>query len=433
MIESILSTVIAPDASETASPFEHYKIQMLYITTAVSSVFLVFLAIYSFIAPPWQHIIFRYVLAFLMLAHVLAVFQLRKRRWRSASYTLIGGLWLAISYGCTVSGGIYASVTLLYVGPLILSVILLNARVSAWLTIITLVYCTLLLFLEQSGVDFPLQKTLLFRLIVIAVTCSSVVIVLSYHRNKWRAAEAKNQQLSLEVERTRLQRIYTQSLAHDLRTPLTSLDTQIYLLKKRQEHGQEIADSVQKISAVTQQLIHMVNDFFQLSVLIGDSDKNTDDWKPVDLGKIIQEIMVESRDLAQEKAISLELESHCDACEILGESYYLKQTFRHLIHNGIQYGSPAGFVRVKIDPLADKINVAIIDNGIGISEDQIRNIFDAFHRVNEARTMDVHTGSGIGLAISQRIVRLHQGEITVQSQLGTGSTFTVTLPAYQSA
>ncbi|MCA9913509.1 MAG: ATP-binding protein, partial [Anaerolineae bacterium] len=103
----------------------------------------------------------------------------------------------------------------------------------------------------------------------------------------------------------------------------------------------------------------------------------------------------------------------------------------HILNNAIHYGKEGGSVFVVMQEIDKTLIVSIQDDGIGIAADVLHRIFEPFFRANEARTMDDRVGSGVGLAIVQRIVNLHGGEISVQSQPGQGTTVTVKLPLRQ--
>ena len=99
----------------------------------------------------------------------------------------------------------------------------------------------------------------------------------------------------------------------------------------------------------------------------------------------------------------------------------------NLVNNAIKYTPSGGRVIVNVEVEAGELCVDVIDNGMGIPESDIERIFQKFYRAKDARLADI-TGSGLGLALAQEVVRLHGGEIKVQSQIDKGSTFSMTLP-----
>jgi len=154
-----------------------------------------------------------------------------------------------------------------------------------------------------------------------------------------------------------------------------------------------------------------------------------DDRQAVDLKTLIQEMIEACHVYNTEKNIQILFKNNCkNQSEIYADSNYLQQVFRHLIYNGIQYGKDKGTLTIELSKNLDEYYIAITDDGIGIASDQYEKIFEPFYRISEARTMGTYTGSGVGLAITRRIIQLHRGRITVESKLNKGSTFTIILP-----
>ena len=133
--------------------------------------------------------------------------------------------------------------------------------------------------------------------------------------------------------------------------------------------------------------------------------------------------------LAQEKNVELVLESARNV-EVEADETKLTLALSNLIQNGIKYNKEGGQVKVSID--SDHMNAVIVvsDTGIGIDETHFAKLFQRFYRVDKARDREAG-GSGLGLSIVRQIVMLHKGTISVESQVGEGSSFTVKLPLIQ--
>ncbi|HSQ92641.1 MAG TPA: ATP-binding protein, partial [Nitrospiraceae bacterium] len=130
--------------------------------------------------------------------------------------------------------------------------------------------------------------------------------------------------------------------------------------------------------------------------------------------------------LGQEQDIQVVLRTTA-AAVVLGDELRLRELFLNLLDNAVKYSRPNGTVDIALSIEQTQARVSVIDHGIGIAlEDQSR-IFDRFYRTDNARA---HTkkGTGLGLAICAWIVESHRGQIEVQSKIGEGSIFTVTLP-----
>jgi signal transduction histidine kinase len=112
---------------------------------------------------------------------------------------------------------------------------------------------------------------------------------------------------------------------------------------------------------------------------------------------------------------------------ILGDELRLEQVFYNLIHNAIKYSPYGGVIAVEMQADDDWFTVAIADEGVGIPPDDLPHIFERFYRAGNVSS--THTaGMGVGLYLVREIVNLHGGDISVTSQLGVGSTFTIALP-----
>jgi signal transduction histidine kinase len=131
---------------------------------------------------------------------------------------------------------------------------------------------------------------------------------------------------------------------------------------------------------------------------------------------------------AAEKTIELGFDLPPKMPVIHGDRDRLGQALHNLVGNALKYTPPGGKVTVRVEaPEQGGLIVHVIDTGIGIDPDECERIFDRFYRANDRRIAHV-TGSGLGLALAREIVRLHGGDIEVESKLDQGSTFTITLP-----
>jgi len=112
---------------------------------------------------------------------------------------------------------------------------------------------------------------------------------------------------------------------------------------------------------------------------------------------------------------------------VRGDEGTLAEALVNLIGNAVKYSHVGGKVSVTAETRGDKVVISVADTGIGMADEDIPYIFDGLFRAKSART--THSGTGLGLSISRRIVEAHDGTISVQSKLGKGSTFVITLPA----
>ena len=147
------------------------------------------------------------------------------------------------------------------------------------------------------------------------------------------------------------------------------------------------------------------------------------------MNDMTEDILKRLKPLAQEKNVELVLESARNV-EIEADETKLTLALSNLIQNGIKYNKDGGQVKVTID--SDHMNAVIVvsDTGIGIEESHFTKLFQRFYRVDKARDREAG-GSGLGLSIVRQIIMLHKGTISVESQVGEGSSFTAKLPLIQ--
>jgi signal transduction histidine kinase len=157
----------------------------------------------------------------------------------------------------------------------------------------------------------------------------------------------------------------------------------------------------------------------------GSMKLNSDD---VRLEPLLEELKAEYAAQAAEKQLSLAFELPPKLPVIRGDRDKITMALHNLIGNALKYTPAGGNVRVKVDSNETSVVVRIEDSGIGIAADEMERIFEKFYRAKDRRVAKI-TGTGLGLALAREVVRMHGGDITLESQLDRGSTFTMRLPA----
>jgi two-component system phosphate regulon sensor histidine kinase PhoR len=146
------------------------------------------------------------------------------------------------------------------------------------------------------------------------------------------------------------------------------------------------------------------------------------------LSAIAREVWQDLQLLAKKKRIQLKFMDN-GFTRVEGDSLFLRQLILNLTENGLKYTRAGGQVAVKVKGDRDQgvVWLLVSDTGVGIPQKDLKKIFDRFYRVDKARSRETG-GTGLGLSICQWIVQAHEGQIAVESKVGKGSTFTVTLP-----
>lgn len=225
-----------------------------------------------------------------------------------------------------------------------------------------------------------------------------------------------------ESERTKNELIT--NVAHDLRTPLTSIMGYLELLSGDVKLDMETQKKYINIAYVkTKRLEKLIQDLFGFTKL--NYGRITMRVTQVDVVKLLSQLMEEFYPSFVDKDLSYELQSNVPARVIMADGNLLARLFDNLINNAIKYGADGKRILVKLHAADEIVTVQVINYGYVIPADELPFIFNKFYRVEQSRSTNTG-GTGLGLAISKNIVDMHGGQITVTSDL-SGTVFTVRL------
>ena len=218
------------------------------------------------------------------------------------------------------------------------------------------------------------------------------------------------------------------SLNHELRTPLSGVIGMTDLLAETQLHSDQ-REYVDTIRECASQLLEALNALLDYSALSGGNTQaeNAEFALPALLESVANDAAIRAG------AKGLVLLRNWDASlpeSIIGDERYLRQVLQHLVRNAIKFTS-RGEVSIAADletgHFGAKLRIRLKDSGIGIPDDKLRVIFQAFRQLDVGLARS-YSGLGLGLALSDKLIRLMGGEISVESQVGQGATFTIRLP-----
>ncbi len=239
-----------------------------------------------------------------------------------------------------------------------------------------------------------------------------------------------NQQFSLLTENDRIRRELLAHLSHDLRTPLATMQGYIetMVIKGKELTEIEQAEFLSTAQRNGMQLKRLIDQIFELAHL--DDGQVTVNLETFAIGELLHDIIAKFSLKAKEKQITLSLQPEQCGFIVYSDIAKLERIITNLIENAIRHTDSQGEIGIIVSQLSDKIKIAVTDNGSGISKEDIAYIFDARYRASNA-VEDSTPHTGLGLAISQKLSKILNSELFVDSKLGQGSSFSMSLQLVQ--
>lgn len=244
--------------------------------------------------------------------------------------------------------------------------------------------------------------------------------------------------IAMEPVRESYQRLkqFTADASHELRNPIAVIQTNVQVALSDPSPDLEFQKSqLETIERITRRLGRLIEDLLFLAR--HDGGITNQGRETCNLSQILHEVGEEQQAIAQQKQITLELPSKDENLLVSGNRDRLGRLFTNLVSNAIAYTPKGGKVEIIAQLLnsANQVQVQVKDTGIGIPEAELSQIFERFYRYQPQKSSKSNSkyaspstsGSGLGLAIAKAIAESHQGQIDVESKVGQGTTFTVTL------
>jgi len=241
-----------------------------------------------------------------------------------------------------------------------------------------------------------------------------------------RQIEAEQRELQTERERSLVLRQFITDASHDLRTPLATLFTSLYLLRRVSPIDENISRYLNTLEDQTKHLSRVLDDLFTMSRL--DSPEMYVEKHPLDINQVMDNVMNTQKPIAAQKQLALHYFPAESSLLVMADKDYLLAALNHVVRNAVQYTPSGGNVTIRTCPQAtDQVQIEVTDSGIGIQPSEMDSIFDRFYRSDRARKAD-SGGVGLGLSLARKIVDIHGGAIEAESTPGEGSIFRITLP-----
>ncbi len=230
------------------------------------------------------------------------------------------------------------------------------------------------------------------------------------------------------MEAAKMKSQFLAVMSHELRTPMNAIIGFSQLLLRKKNSDTLSSNQVQMLDKIYNNgktLLSLINHILDLSK--AEAGRLELQLKDFDIVQLVRTTIEELRPLADEKYLSLIFDCNLQHSRVINDSLRLRQIVVNLLSNAIKF-TDRGSVKVLVQEIdQEHLEIVVKDSGIGIDAEQKKYIFEEFRQVDQTTTRK-YSGTGLGLAITESLVKLMQGEISVESQLGKGSTFRVKLP-----
>lgn len=239
---------------------------------------------------------------------------------------------------------------------------------------------------------------------------------------KW--ADERMTEISKLQEQEKFRREFIGNLAHELKTPIFSIQGYILTLLDGGLEDESVNRMfLERASLATERMVHLLEDLDDLNKL--EANRMKLDKSNFSLAGLVHEVIDSVELKAKEKEIALQYPSD-SAIIVNADRAKIAQVLINLISNSVNYGNIGGRTHVRFYEMNDLVLIEVSDNGPGIDNDELPRIFERFYRVEKSRTRN-EGGSGLGLAIAKHIIDSHHQTISARSTVGMGTTFAFTL------
>jgi PAS domain S-box-containing protein len=228
------------------------------------------------------------------------------------------------------------------------------------------------------------------------------------------------------VQGDRLKSEFLANMSHELRTPLNSIlgYTDVLLMGLDGELDEEVTTDLEAIHDNSQHLLSLINDILDLAKI--EAGRMTFELGDVNVGNLLNEVKKTSAGLLVNKDVEMIVDADDSLPTIVADYHRVYQVVNNLVSNAAKF-TEKGSITLRAAADGGEMVLQVIDTGIGISQEDLDAIFEEFTQADTSSTRQ-HEGTGLGLTITRRLVQMHGGTITVESELGKGSTFSARFP-----
>ena len=225
-----------------------------------------------------------------------------------------------------------------------------------------------------------------------------------------------------------MQRRFSASAAHELRTPITVLRTKLDVFKKKKREQHEYDELVTTMETYIDRLSSIITDLLEFA-----ETSELGETEDVSLDSVIKTVVDDLKSVAQNNMVNVQIDVHSETQSeaqtfiVKGNTNLLYRALYNLVENAIRYNNEEGSVNITLETRGQEGVIIIADTGVGIAPDQRELVFEPFYRVNKSRSREFG-GAGIGLSLVKTILKRHGASITVSENNPQGSVFTIRIP-----
>lgn len=277
----------------------------------------------------------------------------------------------------------------------------------------------------------------IYMIIVITI----VLIIINYFTSLDRLVIERTSELKAQLEKNKIlydkliaaekyKNNYFINLSHELRTPLNVILSTEQLIQNINKSERNIEKNkleyyMSVLGRNSKRLLNLINNIIDTSKI--DTGSYKINCEEIDIIYLVEEVALSMKDFIEENGLELVIDPEVEEMMIYCDSVDIERCIVNLIGNAVKFTEKGGTIFVKVEDQNEDVYIIVEDTGIGIEEKYRESIFDRFSQSYEAIT-EAHGGSGLGLTLTRQLVELHEGEIWVESQVGFGSKFIISLP-----